>query len=81
MDDFITKDHRGLDQARPASNQPGHTPNNNDDDDFTLNNDDDDDDFNLFNLTPSIKDISANVKGGDDDDDDMICRKALRPCQ
>ena len=34
MDDFITKDHRGLDQARPASNQPGHTPNNHDDDDF-----------------------------------------------
>ena len=30
MGEIITKDHRGLDQARPASNQPGHTPNNND---------------------------------------------------
>ena len=39
MDDFITKDHRGLDQARPASSQPGHTPyydHDNDDDDMTL---------------------------------------------
>ena len=33
MDDVITKDHRGLDQARPASNQPGHTPYYHDDDD------------------------------------------------
>ena len=30
---MITKDHRGLDQAHPASNQPGHTPDINDDDD------------------------------------------------
>ena len=30
---MITKDHRGLDQAHPASNQPGHTPYINDDDD------------------------------------------------
>ena len=54
MDEFITKDHRGLDQARPASNQPGHTPDNHDDDDdfnpgHTPNNNDDDD-FNLFQI-------------------------------
>ena len=24
--DLITKDHRGLDQAHPASSQPGHRP-------------------------------------------------------